>query len=100
MTAFLGEIGGREIDGDALGGHGKARGVQRRAHSFARFRDRLVAEADHRKDHVAIGDLHLHVHRPRLDAFKRNRRNSDDHGTPQLPLWAELNEKTMPWQEQ
>ena len=80
MTAFLGEIGGREIDGDALGRHGEARRIQRRADFFARFGDRFVAETDHREDHIAIGDLHLHVHRPRLDAFKRNRRNSDDHG--------------------
>ena len=96
MAAFLGEIGGREIDGDALGGHGEARRIQRGADSFARFSDRLVAETDHREDHVAIGDLHLHVHRPRLDALKRDRRNSDDHGTPRLPLCGDLNEETVP----
>jgi hypothetical protein len=96
MTAFLGEIGGREIDGDALGRHGEARRIQCGADSFARFSDRLVAETDHREDHVPIGDLHLHVHRPRLDAFKRNRRNSDDHSRPAFPLPGELNEETVP----
>ena len=61
------------------------------------FSDRLVAETDHREDHVAIGDLNLHVHRPRLDAFKRNRRDFDDHGKPRSPLYGELNEETVAW---
>ena len=80
MTAFLRQIGGREIDGDALGRHREARGVQRRAHPLARFRHRLVAEADDGEHHIAIGDLHLHVDRPSLDAFERDCRNPDDHG--------------------
>ena len=82
MAAFLRQIGGREIDGDALGGHGEAGGIERGAHPFAQFGDGLVAKADHREDDVAIGDLHLHVDRARLDALERNRRNSDDHGKP------------------
>ena len=48
-------------------------------------------KVDHRKGHIAIGDLHLHVHRARLDAFERNRRDPDDHGkAPVFQLGASL----------
>jgi len=72
----------REIGGDALGGHGEAGRVQRGAHAFTRFGNRLIAETNHREDHIAIGDLHLHVDWARLDAFERNRRYSHDYGKP------------------
>ena len=43
VAALLGQVGGREIDGDAAGRQREARGDQRRAHPLARFRDGLVA---------------------------------------------------------
>ena len=66
----------------AFGGHGEAGRIQRGAHAFTRFGNRLIAETNHREDHIAIGDLHLHVDWARPDAFERNRRYSDDHGKP------------------
>ena len=46
VAALLRQIGGREIDGDALGRQRQPRGGERRAHPLARFADRLVGEAD------------------------------------------------------
>ncbi len=47
MAALLGEIGGGEIDGDALGGQAEAYCLKRRADPLAAFGDRLVAETHH-----------------------------------------------------
>jgi hypothetical protein len=100
MTAFLGEIGGREIDGDALGRHGKARRIQRGADSFARFSDRLVAETDHREDHVAMAIC---------TCTSTGRASMPSNATvatlttmarPAFHSRGELNEETVPWQEQ
>jgi len=41
VTAFLGQGGRREIDGDAARRQRQARSDQRRAHAFARFRNRV-----------------------------------------------------------
>ena len=46
MAAFLGQVGGREIDRDVLVGQAETDGVQRVAHALAAFRDRLVGQAD------------------------------------------------------
>jgi hypothetical protein len=46
VAAFLRQIGGREIDGDAARGQRQPRGDQRRTNSFPRFRHRLVGQAD------------------------------------------------------
>ncbi len=65
MAAFLGQVGGREIDGDALEGQRQADGGQRRAHPLAAFRHRLVGQADNVELAAAgIPDMHLHVHFP------------------------------------
>jgi hypothetical protein len=37
ISPFLGQIGGREIDGDAAGRQSEPRSDQRRAHPFARL---------------------------------------------------------------
>ena len=42
MAAFLRQVGGREVDGDAPRRQREPRGDQRRAHPLARLRDRLV----------------------------------------------------------
>ena len=56
MAAFLGQIGGRKVDGDPLRRQGQAHGEQRGAHAFAAFRHRLVGQADdgERRQPVAI----------------------------------------------
>ena len=82
MAAFLGQVGGREIDGDAPRRQSEARGDQRRAHPLARFRDRLVGQAHDVEGQHAGRDLHLHVDRANLDAFERNRGDALDHVCP------------------
>ena len=70
VAAFLGQIGGREIDGDASCRQREPRGDQRRAYALARFRDRLVGEPHNMEGRQAGRDLDLHVHRTRLDPLK------------------------------
>ncbi len=82
MAAFLRQIGGREIDGDALRRQSQARGVERRAHPLARFGDGFVAEANEREHHIAVSDLHLDIDRPRFDPLEGHRCDSHHHGPP------------------
>ncbi len=79
VAALLGEVGGREIDDDALGRHRQAGGEQRRAHPLLGLGHRLVAEPDDGEEHVARGDLHLDIDRPGLDALERDRRDTHYH---------------------
>ena len=72
MAAFLGQVGGREIDGDAFGRQRQPGGDQGRADSLTRFRHRLVGEANDHERHIAGCDLDLHVHRARLDTLERD----------------------------
>ena len=76
MAPFLGQIGRREIDGDAVVGERQADRVQRGAHALAGFAHRLVGEADnieHAAGAAARSDMHLHIDLARPHAFKRNR---------------------------
>ena len=82
VTAFLGQVGGREIDGDALGGEGEARGDQRRPHPVARLGDRFVAKTDQVEGRQPGRDLDLHVHWPCLDPFECNGGDVLNHGLP------------------
>jgi hypothetical protein len=86
VAALLGHIGGGEIDGDALGGQRQAGGDQRRAHPFARFGDRLVAEADDGEGDRAAGDMHLDVDRTGLDALESHCRYARHHVRPPAGL--------------
>ncbi len=47
VAALLGEVGGRQVDGDALRRQRQAHGVERGAHPLAAFGHRLVGQADH-----------------------------------------------------
>jgi len=42
MRAFLGHVGGRQVDGDPLGGHGNGHGGQRAADPVAGLADGLT----------------------------------------------------------
>jgi hypothetical protein len=84
MAPLLGQVGRREVDGDAAGRQRQAGGDQGRAHPLARFRHRLVRQAHHVELGQARRDLDLNVDRPRLDAFERNGGNPLDHGKPPL----------------
>jgi hypothetical protein len=79
MRALLGQIGRREVHGDALRRQREAGGDQRRAHPLARFPHRLVRQADDREHHVAGRELHLHVDEARLDPLESDRRDARDH---------------------
>ena len=46
MAAFLGQVGGREVDGDAPGRQRQAGGDQRGADALFGLRDRFVRQAD------------------------------------------------------
>ena len=84
MAAFLGHVGGREIDGDAAGGQRQAGGDQRRAHPFAGLGHRLVGQPDDGESGQAGRDLHLHVDRAGLDPLKGYGGNPLDHARPSL----------------
>ncbi len=86
MAAFLRQVGGREIDGDAPRRQRQAGGDQRGAHALARFRHRLVGQADDVEGGQAGRDLHLDIDGARLDAFERDGRDPLDHGCPCLGL--------------
>ena len=79
MAAFLGEVGGSEIDGDALRRQRQADGVQRAAHPLAAFRHGLVGEADNGEVRQPWADLHLHVDGARFDALESDRRDPREH---------------------
>ena len=79
MAAFLGKIGGCQIDRDAAGRQRQSGGDQRRAHPLARFRHGLVGQADDLERRHAGRDLHLHVDSACLDAFERHRCDALDH---------------------
>ena len=71
MRAFLGQIGGRQIDGDALERQRQADGGQRCPHPLAAFGHRLVGKADNVElPATGIADMHLHIDFPGFDALK------------------------------
>ena len=82
VAAFLGQVGRREIDGDAARRQREPRGDQRRAHPLARFGNRLVGQADDGEGRHARRDLHLDVDGPDFDALERNRGDALDHVRP------------------
>ena len=82
VAAFLRQVGGREIDGDAARRQREAGGDQRGAHALLRFGHRLVRQADDVEGGQARRDLHLHVDRAGLDALERHRRDALDHCCP------------------
>jgi hypothetical protein len=84
VTAFLGQIGGRKIDGDAAGREREARRDHRRAHALARLRYGLVRQADNGEGRQARRHLHLDIDRPNLDALERHRGDALDHVRPCL----------------
>ena len=72
MAALLGEVGRREVDGDALRRQGKAERTERRAHPLATFAHRLVGQPDHGKGDVARRHQDLHIDRQDVDALERD----------------------------
>src|SRR6266436_1440377 len=81
MAAFLGKIGGREVDRDSSRRKRETRGDQRGTHPFARLRHRLVGQSNDGESRQPRGDLDLDVDRTGLDSLKRHRGNALDHAT-------------------
>ena len=79
MAAFLGEVGGSEIDGDALGRQRQPDGIQRAAHPLAALGHGLIREPDNGEAGEAGPDLDLHVDGARFDPFESDRRDPREH---------------------
>ena len=62
MRSVLGQIGGGEVDGDALGREREAHRGQRRLHPLAALAHRLVGQADDIETRQAGADVALHLH--------------------------------------
>jgi hypothetical protein len=88
VAAFLRQIRGREIDGEALRRQREPDGVQRAAHPLAALRHGLVGEADNGEMGQAGADLDLDVDGAGLDAFEGDRGDPREHGEP--PFLARL----------
>ena len=73
MAAFLGQIGGGQIDRDALGRKGQAAGGQGGADALAAFGHGLVGKADEGEGDDAGRNLNLNIDRQRLDTQKCHR---------------------------
>ncbi len=87
MGSFFKEVGGGEIDRDALGRERGPMAVRRRPHTLPTSHPGLIRQPHQRESRHAAGDLHLGIHRPDIDALKRNGTNACDHaGLPDLRL--------------
>ena len=79
MAAFLGQIGRREIDGDALRRQREPDGVQRAAHPLAALGHGLVGQSDDGEGRHAGPDLHLHIDGARLDPLEGDGGDPREH---------------------
>ena len=82
MAAFLRQVGGREVDGDAPRRQREPGRDQRRAHPLARLRHRLVGQADDVERRQPRRHLHLDIDGAGLDALERHCRDALDHACP------------------
>ena len=80
VAALLGQIGGRQVDRDALGRQGQAYGGQGGAHPLAALGDRLVGQADDGEGRQSGRHLHLDVDVEDLNAVEGHRVDARDHG--------------------
>jgi hypothetical protein len=94
MAAFLDEVGGRQIDGDALMRQRQAQRRQRRADALAGFAHRLVGKADDREARqCAVGKRHLRLDIEHFDARERHRMYARDQSGLFLPTARSLSER-------
>ncbi len=91
MAAFLGQIGRRQVDGDAPRRQRQAGGHQRGPHPLLGLAHRLVGQPHHGEMRQAGRHLDLHVHGPGLDALERHSGDPLDHA-PLPPLGATVAE--------
>ena len=82
VRALLGQVGGREVDGDPFGREREADRGQRGAHPLAAFGDRLVGQADDGEAGDAGRDLALHLDGARVEPEIGDGGNDRDHKPP------------------
>jgi hypothetical protein len=96
VAAFLGKIGGREIDADALRRQRQPQRAQGRPHPFAALADRLVGQADDREGEIAGRHQHLHIDAQDLGPLEGHRAHLCLHQVLLLEnnhrtVWTEVN---------
>jgi hypothetical protein len=83
MRALLGQVGGREVDGDPLRGKRQTQRGDCGANPLAAFAHRLVGQADHRDALVhPRRNLHLRFDAARLKPQIRHGLDDGDHLCP------------------
>ena len=98
MAALLGQVGGRQIGDDLLGGQSQADAGEGAAHALAALSHGLVREADDGEGALRTAqELDLHIHAPRVHAVEGNRDNPSDHGAPPSTQ-GERTMNRMDWQ--
>ena len=85
MRALLGQIGGRQVDGDPLGRQRQPDRAERRAHPLAALAHRLVGQADQDEGGQPRSQLHLYLDRPRLEPEKGDGRDDRDQAVSPHP---------------
>jgi len=100
VTAFLGQIRGREIDRDVPEGECEADSVQGIANPLPTLGHGLVGEADDREDVPAATDADLHLDGACFDPDERERGNLPVHepapnaAAPPLEQYSEAKART------
>ena len=89
VRAFLGQIGGRQVAGDALGRQCKPDRGERRAHPLAAFGDRLVGEADDDERRQARRQLDLDLDRTGFEPEIGDGGDGGGHLGPPLMNWRQ-----------
>jgi hypothetical protein len=81
VAALLGQVGRRQIADDPATGHGQAQSGEGGPHALPALGYGLVAQSDQHEFLLAAGELHLDVHRPRLDPLERDRDDACSHAS-------------------
>ncbi len=82
VAAFLGEIGGREVDGDAQRRQRQAERPEGGPHPLPAFADRLVGKADQGETEIAGRHQHLDIDRQDVDTLERHGPDPGLHDVP------------------
>ena len=83
VAAFFGQVGGRQVADDPAAGQRQAEAGEGGPDPLAALAHRLVAEPHHDEGELTLGELHLHIHGPRLHPLERHR--DDAYGHCQSP---------------
>jgi len=87
----LGQVGRRQVDRDALVAREFEAGIlDRRAHPLARFLDLGVGQPDQREAGQAVGQMHLDLHRSRLQPQQGAALHQSKTHLAFLPVFASL----------